>query len=56
VVTNETANIPLSNGSNIMYFCSLFVKYPYQMDLQEVGGGGEDWIELSGSIKMRGIS
>ena len=22
----ETANIPLSNGSNIMYFCSVFVK------------------------------
>jgi hypothetical protein len=26
VVTNETANIPLSNGSNIMYFSSVFVK------------------------------
>jgi hypothetical protein len=26
VVTNETANVPLSNGSNIMYFCSVFVK------------------------------
>jgi hypothetical protein len=26
VVTEETANIPLSNGSNIMYFCSVFVK------------------------------
>ena len=22
----ETANIPLSNGSNVMYFCSVFVK------------------------------
>jgi hypothetical protein len=26
LVTNGTANISLSNGSNIMYFCSLFVK------------------------------
>jgi hypothetical protein len=26
VVTNETVNIPLSNGSDIMYFCSVFVK------------------------------
>jgi hypothetical protein len=26
VVTNKLANIPLSNRSNIMYFCSVFVK------------------------------
>jgi hypothetical protein len=26
VVINETVNIPLSNGSNIMYFCLVFVK------------------------------
>jgi hypothetical protein len=26
VVTNKTANIPLSNGSNILYICSVFVK------------------------------
>jgi hypothetical protein len=26
VVTNETANIPLSNGCNFMYSCSVFVK------------------------------
>jgi hypothetical protein len=26
VVTNETANIPVSNGTNIMHFCSVFVK------------------------------
>jgi hypothetical protein len=26
VASNGTANIPLSNGSNIMYFCSVFVK------------------------------
>jgi hypothetical protein len=26
-VTNKTADIPLSNGSNIMYFHSVFVKF-----------------------------
>jgi hypothetical protein len=26
VVTNKTKNVPLSNGSDIMYFCSVIVK------------------------------